>query len=190
MRSRASSRYYGLHYLRLWAGVGKPAQAGRRSRSVRHARSPLSGRAYRTIRGYRIWQHWPARPSLPTAHFPGPRSPACLAVSAHGGVRARRAASTHHLHIACICPPTGSCGLAGTTLAPGGRMAYLHLPQPPGKTPDGMPVKPGWPEGTRPGHHYSRQELRASRARGDRRARPGAVARIAGRLIRAFRTPS
>jgi hypothetical protein len=69
-------------------------------------------------------------------------------------------------------------------------MVYQHLPHPSGKTHDGMLAKPGRPDGTRSGHHHGGQEPSASRASGGRRVRPGAIALIAGRLIRAFRAHS
>jgi hypothetical protein len=69
-------------------------------------------------------------------------------------------------------------------------MVYSHLPNPPGRAPDGMPKKPGRPDGARSSHHHGGQESLAPRARDGRRVRPGAIALIAGRVIRAFRPHS
>jgi hypothetical protein len=70
-------------------------------------------------------------------------------------------------------------------------MVYSHLPRQPSHTPEGRPGRPGWPDGTRPSHHDNGHEPPASRANGGgRRFRPGAIALIAGRLFRPFRTHS
>jgi hypothetical protein len=61
-------------------------------------------------------------------------------------------------------------------------MAYLNLPPSPDRTPGGMPVKRRRPDGTRSSRHGGAEEPQP--------ARSGAIARIAGRLIRAFRTRS
>jgi hypothetical protein len=61
-------------------------------------------------------------------------------------------------------------------------MVYQHLPNPSGSTHDRMSAKP------RPSRYQSDQDLPAPRESAARRDRPGAIAVIAGRLMRAFRT--
>ena len=65
-------------------------------------------------------------------------------------------------------------------------MVYQHLPPPPDRTPGGMPVPRRWPDGARPGRYHAAEEPSGA----GHRARSGAIARVAGRLIRAFRTRS
>jgi hypothetical protein len=60
---------------------------------------------------------------------------------------------------------------------------YQHLPNPSSHAHDRMSAKP------RRSRHDSGQEP-ASQEKADRRDRPGAIALIAGRLRRAFRTHS
>jgi hypothetical protein len=60
-------------------------------------------------------------------------------------------------------------------------MVYQHLPNQSGRTPDRMSARP------RPSRHDIGQEPPASRERAAGRDRPGAIALIAGRLMRAFR---
>jgi hypothetical protein len=61
---------------------------------------------------------------------------------------------------------------------------YQHLPNPSGHARDRMSAKP------RPSRHDTDQEPRAAREKADRQDRPGPIALIAGRLMRAFRTHS
>jgi hypothetical protein len=63
-------------------------------------------------------------------------------------------------------------------------MVYQHLPNQTGHTHDRMSARP------RPSRHDVGQEPAASREEAARRDRPGAIALIAGKLMRAFRTHS
>jgi hypothetical protein len=63
-------------------------------------------------------------------------------------------------------------------------MVYQHLPNPSGKTYDRRSAEP------RPSRRHSDQEPPASRESAAGRDRPGAIAHIAGRLMRVFRTHS
>jgi hypothetical protein len=60
-------------------------------------------------------------------------------------------------------------------------MVYQHLPPQASHTPGGMPVQRRRRDGARPS---------APRSTGDQPVHPGALARIAGRLSRVFRTRS
>jgi len=63
-------------------------------------------------------------------------------------------------------------------------MVYQHLPNPSGHAHDRMSAKP------RRNRRDGGQEPPASQESAGRRDRPGAIALIAGRLMRAFRTRS
>jgi hypothetical protein len=63
-------------------------------------------------------------------------------------------------------------------------MVYQHLPTP-RNTPGGVRARPAR---TRPGRHHSAEEAPGSSATDGQRVQSGAIARIAGRFIRAFRT--
>jgi hypothetical protein len=63
-------------------------------------------------------------------------------------------------------------------------MVYQHLPNPSGHSHDRMPAKP------RSKRRDGDQEPPVPGEKDGPRVRPGAITLIAGRLIRAFRTPS
>ena len=69
-------------------------------------------------------------------------------------------------------------------------MAYLHLPPSPDRTPGGTRAQRRRPDDTRSSRHHGAKEPSASWEGDGQPARSGAIARIAGRLIRVFRPRS